>query len=363
MAGHLTLEEREIIAHEHRAEKCRRRSPTGSAAAKTRFPANCNAIAAATAIGRWQTRERLGGGGVNVRGSPRCNSQKCGVMSGIACGGDGRPTRSPVAQGGFPGDRRQWISPPTIYAWIGGEEATGKHWRRYLRRLGRQRPNWEKRGRIRTGTSIEGRPVVVDRRRRFGDWEGDTIVGVQPTRRRRHAGRAEVGLFVAGQGSHLAGGDGPSDRRRVVSDHASEAAEDADAGQRQGVRRARAVDGGSRFEDLLCEAVLRKWQRGAKRKHQRPGPAVLSQRYGSGRHPQSSFYQSPTTSQRPSEKTLGYRTPNEVLASRLKVAIRLDSGCSVMPQKTHLNGANQPCSYPRILLTNHKNVAGGVARE
>ncbi len=25
-----------------------------------------------------------------------------------------------------------------------------------------------------------------------------------------------------------------------------------------------------------------------------------------------------------------------------------------MPQKTHLNGANQPCSYPRILLTNPK---------
>jgi IS30 family transposase len=77
----------------------------------------------------------------------------------------------------FPGDRRRQISPPTIYAWIRGEQARGKRWQRYLRRLGRKRPEWEKRGRLRASVSIEGRPAVVDRRTRFGDWEGDTIVG------------------------------------------------------------------------------------------------------------------------------------------------------------------------------------------
>src|SRR5208283_2179377 len=60
---------------------------------------------------------------------------------------------------------------------IQAEEARGKHWQRYLRRLGRKRPEWEKRGRLPTSVSIEGRPAIVDRRSRYGDWEGDTIVG------------------------------------------------------------------------------------------------------------------------------------------------------------------------------------------
>ena len=57
-------------------------------------------------------------------------------------------------------EKAETVSPPTIYAWIHAEEARGKRWQRYLRRLGRKRPEWEKRGRL-TSVSIEGRPAVV----------------------------------------------------------------------------------------------------------------------------------------------------------------------------------------------------------
>lgn len=35
----------------------------------------------------------------------------------------------------------------------------------------------ETRGKLRARAEIRDRPTVVDERRRFGDWEGDTVVG------------------------------------------------------------------------------------------------------------------------------------------------------------------------------------------
>jgi IS30 family transposase len=80
------------------------------------------------------------------------------------------------SRSGFPHDRRRDISHPTIYAWIAAETAAGKQWQRYLRRLERKRPEQDNHGRLRRGASIEERPAVIDRRKRYGDWEGDTIV-------------------------------------------------------------------------------------------------------------------------------------------------------------------------------------------
>ena len=102
MASHLTLEEREVIAHMHRSGKCRRRSPTGSAAARAPFPANCGATAAATATGRQPPRGRPTGVGASGRGRPRCGGRNCGVTSPNACGSVGRQTKSPDARGATP---------------------------------------------------------------------------------------------------------------------------------------------------------------------------------------------------------------------------------------------------------------------
>lgn len=69
------------------------------------------------------------------------------------------------------------ISRQTIYNWIERQRPEQrKQWRECLRfgRPRRKRP--ENPGRLPGAVSIEGRPKVVDQRRRFGDWEGDTIV-------------------------------------------------------------------------------------------------------------------------------------------------------------------------------------------
>jgi IS30 family transposase len=66
---------------------------------------------------------------------------------------------------------RRWLSRQTIYSWI---HRRAPQWRLLLRRGGRPP---EKRGKLAGGVRIRGRPAVINRRRRYGDWEGDTLVG------------------------------------------------------------------------------------------------------------------------------------------------------------------------------------------
>lgn len=75
------------------------------------------------------------------------------------------------------GDPRRQVSRMTIYRWI---EANPDrvHWQRCLR-FGKRRIQPERRGQIKARVDISGRPAIVEERARFGDWEGDTIVGKQ----------------------------------------------------------------------------------------------------------------------------------------------------------------------------------------
>jgi IS30 family transposase len=70
----------------------------------------------------------------------------------------------------YPGQPRRQVSAPTIYAWI-KRCAPGR--RRWLRQAHRKRYQPYKRP---AEVCIEGRPRVINRRCRYGDWEGDTIV-------------------------------------------------------------------------------------------------------------------------------------------------------------------------------------------
>ena len=63
------------------------------------------------------------------------------------------------------------LSRQTIYNWINSRAGSWKVW---LRRGGR-RP--EKRGKLADIVRIQGRPDVINKRLRCGDWEGDTLVG------------------------------------------------------------------------------------------------------------------------------------------------------------------------------------------
>jgi transposase, IS30 family len=75
----------------------------------------------------------------------------------------------------FPRDRQHQLSRQTIYDWI-DHPRQREAWRPLLR-FGHGRRKRPETSRLPGGVGIEGRPRVVDSRRRFGDWEGDTIVG------------------------------------------------------------------------------------------------------------------------------------------------------------------------------------------
>ena len=63
------------------------------------------------------------------------------------------------------------VSHQAIYNWI---DVRAPQWRGMLRRGGRP---VERRGKPRDLVRIACRPQVINRRRRYGDWEGDTLVG------------------------------------------------------------------------------------------------------------------------------------------------------------------------------------------
>ncbi len=74
-----------------------------------------------------------------------------------------------------------WVSHQTIYDWIKRDEHR-EHWESFLRRSGRRRPQDDRRGKLPCTVSGADRPPVVNERRRFGDWEGVTMVGAKHRR-------------------------------------------------------------------------------------------------------------------------------------------------------------------------------------
>jgi IS30 family transposase len=70
------------------------------------------------------------------------------------------------------------ISRQTIYQWIHQQSKDQRRaWRDCLRFGVPRRRRREDAGRLPHAVRIDGRPAIVASRRRYGDWEGDTIVG------------------------------------------------------------------------------------------------------------------------------------------------------------------------------------------
>lgn len=70
------------------------------------------------------------------------------------------------------------VSRQTIYTWIRQRPADERQgWRRCFRFGVARRKRREDAGRLPNAVRIDGRPAIVASRRRYGDWEGDTIVG------------------------------------------------------------------------------------------------------------------------------------------------------------------------------------------
>jgi IS30 family transposase len=81
----------------------------------------------------------------------------------------------------YPDDQRMRVSTEQIYRWVYRDGVAGGQLYRCLclahKRRRKQRRYGSLRGIIVGGVSIHERPGVVDTRKRFGDWEGDTVYG------------------------------------------------------------------------------------------------------------------------------------------------------------------------------------------
>jgi len=317
MASHLTPEEREVIAHMRRAGKMQTQIAE-------RLGRNKSTISRELR----RNRSRNGYWAVAAqRKAERRRSERAWVAKMQRpevrryVGQRLRQRWSPDEIAGrsrsdFPQDRRRQISPPTIYAWIRAEEARGKQWQRYLRRLGRKRPEWEKRGRLPTSVSIEGRPAAVDRRSRYGDWEGDTIVGAN-----RRGGAVTL---VERKSGYLLLGKVPDLQAATVREVAAQRYRSTPAA----LRKTLTLDNGKEFaehEQLEVEAALRiyfakpysAWQRGTNENTN----GLIRQFFPKGTDlahiPEHRFTKVQQLLNDRPRKRLGYRSPNEVLASRL----------------------------------------------
>ncbi len=220
----------------------------------------------------------------------------------------------------FPRQRHRQVSRQTIYTWIHAEEAAGASWGRYLPSAAWKQRDAENRGRIPACVSIAGRPAVVDRRRRFGDWEGDTLVG---------AGRRGGAVcLVERKSGYLLLGRANNLQAATVRQVAAKLYRDTPPR----LRRTLTLDNGKEFaehEQLAAETRLKiyfaepycAWQRGTSEntngliRHFFPKGADLA---GTPDHRFTKVQE--LLNHRP-RRRLGYRTPHEVLASRLLVAI------------------------------------------
>ena len=92
----------------------------------------------------------------------------------------GRPIRSSAAcrRKRYHGKLSGRVSHQTIYDWI-RRQADRAHWESFLRLGGKRRRRRDERGKIPRTVQIHRRPAAVNRRSRYGDWEGDTVIGAR----------------------------------------------------------------------------------------------------------------------------------------------------------------------------------------
>jgi len=205
------------------------------------------------------------------------------------------------------------ISRQTIYNWINRQPPEQrKVWRECLRFGKPRRKRSENAGRLPGAVSIEGRLKVIETRRRFGDWEGDTIVG---------AGRRGglVSLVERKSGYTLL-----SRVRDLRADTVRRAAEERWLALPAHLRRSATFDNGKEFaeHEALSSATgmaiffaqpYCAWQRGTNentnglvRQYLPKGSDLAAERHRVVASIESSLNDRP-------RKRLGYRTPREVL--------------------------------------------------
>jgi IS30 family transposase len=226
----------------------------------------------------------------------------------------------------FPSDPTMRISHQTLYHWIATDRAGGGVWyrclRQYRRRHRKRYGSGPRAARLKDRVSVTERPAVVARRGRFGDWEGDTLVG------RGHS--AAIATHVERKSRFLLAATVP--RRTAAA--VNQATRRVFRALPPPLRKTRTVDTGSEwtaFPILQATLGLRvyvaspdaAWERGTNEntngllRDYFPKPTNFS----GGRASQLAKVVR-ALNNRP-RKCLAYRTPMEVLRARLGVALRI----------------------------------------
>lgn len=207
--------------------------------------------------------------------------------------------------------RSRWrVSGQTIYTWI---KRCNPSWRQWLRRGGRKP---EKRGKLPSCVSIQDRPPIIDDRLRYGDWEGDTMVG--PKR-----GSAVLTVVERKSGMLLIG-----KMCNMTSEEAARAAYERMHSLPKNLRRSITFDNGKEFaqhqkmaQQLEVEVYFAQprspWQRGTNENTN----GLIRQFFPKGTDFRRISHHEVARverllNERP-RKRLGYKTPLEVLAKRL----------------------------------------------
>ena len=209
----------------------------------------------------------------------------------------------------FRQEPRHQLSRQTIYNWIDND---APQWLQVLRHGGRAP---EKRGKLTDCVRIDGRPDVINRRRRYGDWEGDTIVG--------KGRRSALVTLVERKSGYLRIGRADDMRAATTTRVARRCMKDLPTS----LRRSITLDNGKEFAehrrltqtlglDVYFALPYRSWQRGSNENTN----GLLRQYFPKGTdfarisHLEAALVEKQLNG-RP-RRRLDYRTPTEVLCKR-----------------------------------------------
>lgn len=312
MANQLTMREREVLsqmryAGESKAAIARRlgrsKSTIGRELKRNASGEGYSAITAQRAADRRRRTRPL----VRKMDRPEVNDE---VRRGLARSWSpdqvaGRMRRE------HPREPTRCVSHQTIYDWV-RRDPHREHWEGYLRRGGKRRPKHDRRGKLKGTVSVADRPKVVDERRRFGDWEGDTVVGA------KH--RGALVTHVERKSGYLL--TARIDQKKSVP--VNRATRRLFATLPEGLRRTLTLDNGKEFaghEAMARQNALRiyfaapyaSWQRGTNENTN----GLVRQYFPKGTDfTQVSHQELSRVAQEINDrprKRLGYRTPREVL--------------------------------------------------
>jgi transposase, IS30 family len=220
----------------------------------------------------------------------------------------------------FPHQRWRQVSHTTVYRWIAANPDR-RHWESFLR-FGRRRKEPERRGKLPARAEIAGRPTIVNERRRFGDWEGDTVVGKQ-----RRGGL--MTLVDRKSGFALV-----AKVQRLKARNVARSATRQLGSLPRGLRHTATFDNGKEFAnhpqiagatsiDIYFARPYHAWERGCNESFN----GLLRQFFPTGTDftgisPLEVKYVRDLLNDRP-RKRLGYRTPREVLGQHFPVAFQM----------------------------------------